>query len=284
MAGVKRPRDSGPVDEPTVVSPYMSMFEAFRDELDEHHDRRERTIKAARDITALSKKMIFSLQRIRHLHRQIPKPIAAENAERAATIAKLFTSIVEDVRGINAWRYRRQISGGIQEFVEAVSLEHYLTTQRLISLDEADQRLPAGVQLTEDDYVLGLFDLVGELMRFAITSMATSGSLPRAQRSTPAAAAGSKNSMSHDLHAAGRDILTDLRSLRSAFESLDTSSSGRNAGLGKEMEQKMGVMKTCVEKVENAAYGMIIRGRERPTGWLPDLREDSGGGAESIAG
>ena len=38
-------------------SPYMPMFESFRAELDEHHDRRERVIKASRDITALSKKM-----------------------------------------------------------------------------------------------------------------------------------------------------------------------------------------------------------------------------------
>jgi predicted translin family RNA/ssDNA-binding protein len=35
----------------------MSMFEGFRAELDEHHDRRERIIKASRDITASSKKM-----------------------------------------------------------------------------------------------------------------------------------------------------------------------------------------------------------------------------------
>jgi hypothetical protein len=32
-------------------------FEKIRDELDEHHDRRERVIKTSRDITALSKKM-----------------------------------------------------------------------------------------------------------------------------------------------------------------------------------------------------------------------------------
>ena len=38
-------------------SPFMPMFEAFRNELDEHHDRRERIVKASRDITALSKKM-----------------------------------------------------------------------------------------------------------------------------------------------------------------------------------------------------------------------------------
>jgi hypothetical protein len=38
-------------------SPFMPMFERFRYELDEHHDRRERIIKASRDITAASKKM-----------------------------------------------------------------------------------------------------------------------------------------------------------------------------------------------------------------------------------
>lgn len=42
---------------PITQSPYLPMFETFRNELDEHHDRRERIIKASRDITALSKKM-----------------------------------------------------------------------------------------------------------------------------------------------------------------------------------------------------------------------------------
>lgn len=35
----------------------LAIFETFRDELDQHHDRRERVIKNSRDITALSKKM-----------------------------------------------------------------------------------------------------------------------------------------------------------------------------------------------------------------------------------
>lgn len=38
------------------TSPFVAMFEGFRAELDEHHDRRERVIKASRDITASSKK------------------------------------------------------------------------------------------------------------------------------------------------------------------------------------------------------------------------------------
>lgn len=35
----------------------LAIFGTFRDELDEHHDRRERIVKTSRDITALSKKM-----------------------------------------------------------------------------------------------------------------------------------------------------------------------------------------------------------------------------------
>ncbi|OTA75870.1 hypothetical protein M434DRAFT_266677 [Hypoxylon sp. CO27-5] len=42
---------------------YTSIFESFRDELDEHHDRRMKIGKVSRDVTALSKKIIFSLQR-----------------------------------------------------------------------------------------------------------------------------------------------------------------------------------------------------------------------------
>lgn len=46
-----------PNEAPKVRNEFTPMFEQFRDELDEHHDRRERIIKASRDITALSKKM-----------------------------------------------------------------------------------------------------------------------------------------------------------------------------------------------------------------------------------
>lgn len=61
MAGIKRPHGADAMDTSstttTTSSPFMPIFETFRDELDRHHDRRERIIKASRDITALSKKM-----------------------------------------------------------------------------------------------------------------------------------------------------------------------------------------------------------------------------------
>ena len=57
MAGVKHKLDGGAVTPETATHSFIPIFEAFRTELDEHHDRRERIAKASRDITALSKKM-----------------------------------------------------------------------------------------------------------------------------------------------------------------------------------------------------------------------------------
>jgi len=53
----KRPHPEAMDEEKKPTSPFMPMFEQFRSELDNHHDRRERVIKASRDITAASKKM-----------------------------------------------------------------------------------------------------------------------------------------------------------------------------------------------------------------------------------
>lgn len=62
MSNNKRQRVHSPagdvvMEDSSDASPFMPAFEVFRNELDEHHDRRERIIKASRDITALSKKM-----------------------------------------------------------------------------------------------------------------------------------------------------------------------------------------------------------------------------------
>ncbi|KAL8708584.1 MAG: hypothetical protein Q9220_006519 [cf. Caloplaca sp. 1 TL-2023] len=268
MAGEKHDLDDKDKNTEDIF-PFMPIFENFRKELDEHHDRRERMIKASRDITALSKKIIFSLQRVRHLQTPIPPHIAKEIDARHVSIRKIFTPIAPDLQGLNAWRYQRQISGGCQEYVEAISFEHYLITQRLMTHEEAQQRLPPGIELTADDYVLGLFDLSGELMRFGITAMATNGVLPRG-------AATQETSE-------GRDILTDLRSLRMSFESLDTSVSSSTASpLKRDIDKKVEVMRQSVEKVEKAVYGMIVRGRERPKGWMPDLNEGQERGREFV--
>lgn len=131
--------------------------------------------------------------------------------------------------------------------MEALVFAHYIRTGTLLPLKEA-QEFVGGVELTVADYVLGVFDFVGEAMRFGITMVALGG-------------------VGEEGGDAGC-ILMDLRRLREEFEALDTQGSGL---LGKDVDRKMVVMKQCVEKVENAVYGVIVRGSERPKGWVPDL-------------
>ena len=121
----------------THQSPFMPMFEHFRAELDSHHERRERCIKASRDITAASKKIIFTLQRVRALAEPLPAKINSGNEPYYTTIATQFRAVCGDLQGLNAHRYARNISGGCQEYIEAATFEHYLTTGTLLSYEEA---------------------------------------------------------------------------------------------------------------------------------------------------
>ena len=158
-------------------------------------------------------------------------------------------AIVPDLQGINGWRYRAQISPGVQELVEALSFQHYLVNKTMITIDEAQKMLPQGMLLTAGDYLLGIFDMVGELMRFVITTLAVAG----------LATEGSTSASDNSKNPTQLDILIDMRRLRSYLEALDTTGST----MDKEVERKREVMKSCVDKVEMAVCGMIVRGRER---------------------
>lgn len=181
------------------------------------------------------------------------------------TIAKNLVQAAPDLRGsLNTYRYDRQISGGCQEYIEAALFQHYLTTATLMSHSAAAAQVRQlsrgpdddddGIELSIEDYVLGIYDFTGELMRFAITAMATSGALPVVPET------------------AGRNILTDLRELRGELEGLNTRGSGGLREAGKKAE----VMVQSVEKVEKALYGLVVRGAERPKGWMPEMEGGRG--------
>lgn len=68
-------------DKTAAASPFVPMFETFRKELDEHHDRRERTIKASRDITAASKKVYV-----------VPLVQSAESSSRKVTVSLRYSA------------------------------------------------------------------------------------------------------------------------------------------------------------------------------------------------
>ncbi|ROW14264.1 hypothetical protein VPNG_04309 [Cytospora leucostoma] len=267
---------------PVVRNAYTPMFERFRDELDEHHDRRERIVKASRDITALSKKIIFSLQRVRKIQGDLPENIEKEIQSRLLEVSTLLASIAPDVQGINRYRYSRSLMC-IEELIEALTFAQYMRTQGLMGYDEAVNKVaelsrpvhkmdvdaehppapdgeasPAShpvVHVTEDDYLGGVFDLSGEMMRFATTSAALTGKM-----------AGSASAMT-TTDGRERTIVVDVQDLGSFFEMLPQQ-------YHKGYQNKLETLRTSVLKVEKLGYGLTVRGSERPAGWMPDEGDD----------
>ncbi|KAK4246498.1 Translin family-domain-containing protein [Corynascus novoguineensis] len=312
MSGFKRDwsgnakRRDGPKSAPKQVvrNAYTPMFESLRDELDEHHDRRERIVKASRDITALSKKIIFSLQRVRKIENRLPANIQSEVDSRLAEISKLLASIAPEIQGINRYRYSRSLMC-LEELVEALTFAHYLRTQTLISYAELDPVVqdltrkgatsedqvmadasdtagsttttteippsstiePPTFSLTQEDYLYGVFDLTGEMMRFATTSTALTGTMAGGQ---------TENGGSDGEDDEPRTIVQDMHELGTFFEMLPVAPGNRF-----QWDKKLEVTRQSVQKVERLGYDRIIRGSERPKGWVPDLSSgDQGQGDE----
>ncbi|KAK6512584.1 hypothetical protein TWF481_001468 [Arthrobotrys musiformis] len=322
-----KPQSHHTPQQPVPTGPYISMFTGFRNELDEHQDRRERIIKASRDITAASKKIIFSLQRLRPTTLPITglsNHITAEILQYETKIQDLLSSILPDLQGLDGGRWQRQISPGLQEYIEAIGFRHYLLKRKVIEWKEAEwytcglngdeilgrkkgdevkedvemtdvvstqtttevsagegveagkkeeekkedekKKELKGIPLSREDYVLGLFDMTGEMMRFAITSVATT---PLSQLLGAAA-----DSVDGKEKSTPQCLLQDLRTLQSAFEGLDLGFSA----FGKDAEKKLKVMQASVLKVEYAFYGMVVRGSERPEGWVAEIDTSGGPG------
>ncbi|OAQ99964.1 hypothetical protein LLEC1_07667 [Akanthomyces lecanii] len=224
---------------------FHDMFEGFRDELDQHHDRRERLVKVSRDVTAQSKKIIFALQRVKELNKELPPNIQKDMDTRIAEIATLLGSIAPDLQSINRYRYQSTMRC-LEELVEALSFAHYLRHQTLMTPEQTQAAVPADIRLTEYDYMYGVFDLFGELMRFATITTAQTGQL---------------------LGDHGRTLLSDMQELGCAFEMMRDVPT-------RDYRNKVEAMRQSVKKVEKLGYGLVVRGSERPKGWVPDMKED----------
>ena len=106
-------------------------------------------------------------------------------AERRLEELKLtvWRKVAEELRTEDDYQFIRAYSPGLQEWVEALSFYHFLRHEAIISHQETEDQLrfsPAGseteascvrVTVPQAEYVLGLADLTGELMRNAINAL-----------------------------------------------------------------------------------------------------------------
>ncbi|GAM24262.1 hypothetical protein SAMD00019534_074370, partial [Acytostelium subglobosum LB1] len=135
------------------------------------NDRRERIVKISRDITINSKKVISTLQSYCFEDQQ---QLIDQSNKDLDKINMMIAQIMKELENEEYWKYQRSFTWGLQEYIEAVSFQHYLMTRKLVTLDEIHNKIKKsignetiGTIITIEDYLLGLADLTGELMRYA---------------------------------------------------------------------------------------------------------------------
>ena len=249
----RRRRKESPVPNSGNVAAAGSlgpMFDGFRRKLDAQHDKYERLVKISRDLTTCSKRAIFTLQRANLSSRESRIRALAEADEQLDSARnKLIRTLLEELRDAEPRKYANAFSPGVQEYVEAQTLRHFIASGTLMNSEQLESQLEfsgesgrCAFDLWPVDYLLGVADLSGELMRLAINSAA-----------------------SGDCKAPF--YLMDLvRDLERAFAEIDVRSvPGR--GLG----SKRRVLRSTLNKMEAACHTITLRGSEVPSHMMNDL-------------
>ncbi|KGB75778.1 hypothetical protein CNBG_1616 [Cryptococcus deuterogattii R265] len=165
-------------------------FEAYRAELDDDNALREKLIILSRSITQLSKKLIFHLHRGANAQPDQRQKNLGEAEKKEREIAAVFKNIrqeLSDARGGGGggntwesgfWKWRKSITPGLEEYIEGLSFMWYLQHGGLVSLDDVQKALSDEngeplIFVTPEDYILGMSDLTGELMRYATNALGT---------------------------------------------------------------------------------------------------------------
>ena len=106
-----------------------------------------------------------------------------DEAERRLEELKetVWRKIAEELRSEEDYQFIRAYSPGLQEWVEALSFYHFLRHGVIISHQDTEAQLrfspldtessSLSVSVPQSEYVLGLADLTGELMRHAINAL-----------------------------------------------------------------------------------------------------------------
>ncbi|XP_077202486.1 translin-associated protein X isoform X2 [Paroedura picta] len=237
-------------------------FKGFQLELDTRHDKYERLVKLSRDITIESKRTIFLLHRITSAPNG--EEILMESEAKLDIVRQKIKQVAQELVGEDMHQFHRAISPGLQEYVEAVSFQYFIKTRTLVSIEEINKQLifaaedkeeetkePASdclntqshvwsLKVTPVDYLLGVADLTGELMRMCINSVGNG------------------------------DIDTPFELSQFLRQIYDGFSYIGNTG-PYEVSKKLYTLKQSLAKVENACYALKVRGSEIPKHMLADV-------------
>ena len=127
-------------------------FQKIREQLLSYAQKRREVIKAASDAQNLSKRAIFALQR--------DDRTAADQSLKTAgdTIAELAKKYKEDLKLFDEGAYR----AALEEYTEAMLFKQFLDGKEIGEMKD--------LKINPDNYISGLCDVPGEILRYAIKS------------------------------------------------------------------------------------------------------------------
>ena len=93
----------------------------------------------------MSKKVIFLLHRTlaeaTSHDPSIAKQAALRGRDKLHEVQSMYAKMHSELEGDRYWRYQRQVSPGLQEYIEALSFTHYLDHGSLVTFDQAQETL-----------------------------------------------------------------------------------------------------------------------------------------------
>ena len=224
-------------------------------------------MKLSRDTTIFSKRIIFLLHRVSEQQHK-NSDVLVEAQEKLSTVIELLRQIASELTNEDPAKFYKSYTNGVQEFVEAFSFFVFQKEGRLISFIEMQQWLTFSKKesieeqeqsrqvieygdnfdqsnilttnneekqfvfpLTELEYVLGVADLTGELMRLTVNAVGNGNwTLPFS-------------------------ILCFIRSIQRCYQSLRP--------ITRDIPRKLQTMNDSVSKIEQVCYSIKIRGSEQ---------------------
>ncbi|XP_060585578.1 translin-associated protein X-like [Ruditapes philippinarum] len=277
--GDKPDRGEEEVQDVDESSPVIQMFRGFQQELDQRHDKHERIVKLSRDITIESKRAIFLLHRVNNptenadILQQTEEKLAALENTKFREVAKelVNTDPFQFLRAYTAGLQEYIEALTFYVFLKDNKLMPLSDVQARLTFtaneaskvneDNKSSNENKGVpmELSESEnsgqivkpesklmvyvpaseYILGLADLTGEMMRRAINSVGC-GDMDRPF-----------------------EICSFLQSIEAAYASLGNAN--------REVNRKLHTLRQSLRKVEMACYTLRVRGSEVPKHMLIDM-------------
>lgn len=126
-----------------------SEFKAINEQFNRFDEKRESIIKKSRDILKASKHAIYSLHRD-----EVEK--ATEKLKAVESLKEMLEKEIDSDKKLRSGTF----SNALEEYVEARTFLSFVTEKRIATMKE--------LKVEPEEYLLGLADLTGELMRRAV--------------------------------------------------------------------------------------------------------------------